>query len=123
MVGVVHGNDPRALPAEDPGQRFVNLRKLLVKLVQQVFVMFGQARARSGERRRGFDGSRNVENQPLPTELPIGHRLPIAREALVACAASPDVHSALGLVVVAQQLALVVGIAEPLDLQPLVVAQ
>ncbi len=123
MLGVRHRKDARALAAENAGERFVNLRELLLKLVEQKVVVLREARTRPGERRGSLDLPRDVEDEPLPTQPAIDHRLPVARKAFVARASRPDVRGALGLFVVAEQLVLIVGIAEPLHLEPLVVAE
>ena len=62
--------------------------------------------------------ARKIEDEPLPPQPALLHRLPVAREPLVARAARPDVRRLFRLLVVAEQLRAVVGVAEPLHLQP-----
>ena len=120
MVGIGHRQHASAARAEDFQQQPVDMLELGLKLVEQRVVVVLSRASGLKLRRNVFQRARDVEDDALPPEFPFRHRLPIAREAFVAGAPGPDVGKALCLLLVAQQLPLVVGIAEVLHLQPLV---
>src|SRR5438105_1419681 len=110
MIGVRHGDDAGTLAGENASQRLVDLRELLLQLIEQVLVVVSQSCARSIEARRSFNGAGDVENKPLAAQTAVFHCRPVARETLVASTPRPRIRRALGLFVKAKQLLLVVRI-------------
>jgi hypothetical protein len=116
VLGIRHRFDARAM--EDLPEQFAELVELRSELLKDRLVVPPHGSTGEARRRGRIDLSREVEDEPLPAQAPLLHRLPVAGEALVACAARPDVRRLRGLLVIAQQLGAVVGVAEPLHLQP-----
>ena len=123
MVKVGHGEDARTAGAEDFKQQPVNMVELGFKLVEQRVIVVAAGGGGLERLRHILQRARDVEDDALPAEFAFCHGLPVAREAFVAGALGPDVGKLLRLLLVAQQFPLVIGIAEVLHLQPLVLVK
>jgi hypothetical protein len=113
----------RAAGAEDFQQQPVDVVELGFKLVEQRVVVVAPGGGGLERFRHVFQRARDVEDDALTAEFAFGHGLPVAREAFVAGAFGPDIGKLLRLLLVAQQFPLVIGIAEVLHLQPLVLVK
>ena len=123
MVEVGHRQDARAAGAEDFQQQPVDVVELGFELVEQRVVVVAPGGGGLERFRHVLQRARDVEDDALTAEFAFGHGLPVAREAFVAGAFGPDIGKFLRLLLVAQQFPLVIGIAEVLHLQPLVLVK
>ena len=123
MVEVGHRQDTRAAGTENFQQQPVDVVKLGFKLVEQRVIVVAPGGGGLERFRHILQRARDVENDTLTAEFAFGHGLPVARKAFVAAAYGPDIGKFLRLLLVAQQFPLVIGIAEVLHLQPLVLVQ
>ena len=123
MVGIPHWRDVRALTRKGCDQQFVNLGELAFELVEQMGVVRFKIGSRSIKVGTRFDASGDVDREFLTPEFAVDHRPPKTDETFITTPARPGITRAASFFSVAQKFSLVVRVAVPLDLEPLVFAE
>src|ERR1700719_2219171 len=101
MIGVTHGRDARAV--ENVRKHLANELELRCHFLNERVVVRVLPCCRCHQHWRSFDLARKVKYESLTAQSPIYHRLPIASEAFVTAASSPNIRGAFALLPVAQQ--------------------
>ena len=123
MVNIGHRQDARAVGAKDFQKQAVDVLIFGLKLVEQSRIVVAARGGGLKRFRHVLQCARKVKNHPLAAELALRHRLPVPREPLVAGAFGPNVGESFGFLLIPHEFAFVVGIAEVLNLEALVLVE
>ena len=123
MVKVGHGQHAGAGAGENADERLMNMAELHFLLVEELQIILAQGGVAAEGRGHIVQQPRNINDDALPPELALDHRLPVTREPLVARPFRPDIVEPPGLGLKPEQFRFVVRVGEVLNLQPLVFVQ